>query len=130
MPSTTTNYGWSYPISSDDLNAGATTIGTLATGIDSTVKAQLATKATFNATSITVWSGNVTTDANGYFTVSGFSPNTEPVIISVKYTPCVIEINPNVNQFRAWYRGAFYSNGYVLAPVPGWTITVNVLKWA
>lgn len=38
MPSTTPNYGWSYPISSDDLNAGATTIGSLATSADSTVK--------------------------------------------------------------------------------------------
>lgn len=38
MPSTTSNYGWTYPISSDDLNAGATSIGSLATGVDATVK--------------------------------------------------------------------------------------------
>lgn len=41
MPSTTSNYGWSYPISTDDLNAGATTIGSLATGVDSTLYANL-----------------------------------------------------------------------------------------
>lgn len=38
MPSTTTNYGWTYPISSDDLNAGATSIGSLASGADASLK--------------------------------------------------------------------------------------------
>lgn len=47
MPSSTPNYGWSYPISSDDLNAGATTIGSFATAADATMatKAPLASPA-------------------------------------------------------------------------------------
>ena len=45
MPSTTSNYGWTYPISSDDLNAGATAIGSLATGADSSLKAEANTRA-------------------------------------------------------------------------------------
>lgn len=40
MPSTTPNYGWTYPISSDDLNAGATSIGSLATGADASLAAE------------------------------------------------------------------------------------------
>ena len=45
MPSTTPNYGWTYPISSDDLNAGATSIGSLATGADSSLAAEASARA-------------------------------------------------------------------------------------
>ena len=40
MPSLTPNYSWPYPISSDDLNAGATEIGNLANDIDTDLKAE------------------------------------------------------------------------------------------
>lgn len=98
MPSTTPNYGWSYPISSDDLNAGASTIGSFATSADATVKnidnivtwgladrytkavidaafatrdAAIAARPTSNASSITVGGYTVTTDAAGRFSLAG-----------------------------------------------------------
>lgn len=49
MPSTTSNYGWTYPISSDDLNAGATSIGSLATGADTSLASEASTRAAADA---------------------------------------------------------------------------------
>ena len=49
MPSTTTNYGWTYPISSDDLNAGATSVGSLASGIDASLATEASTRAAADA---------------------------------------------------------------------------------
>ena len=49
MPSTTPNYGWTYPISSDDLNAGATSVGSLATGADASLKAEADARAAADA---------------------------------------------------------------------------------
>lgn len=85
MPSTTPNYGWSYPISSDDLNAGATSIGSLATGADASLKAEATARAAADTTLTTAVNQrptgtmanidagvyNVTTDANGVFTNPG-----------------------------------------------------------
>ena len=50
MPSTTSNYGWTYPISSDDLNAGATSIGSLATGADASLKSEQDARVAADAT--------------------------------------------------------------------------------
>ena len=49
MPSTTPNYGWTYPISSDDLNAGATSVGSLATGADASLAAEATARAAADA---------------------------------------------------------------------------------
>lgn len=67
MPSTTPNYGWSYPISSDDLNAGATSIGNLATGADATVKTIADNLATETANRVT-GDNNLTSFINGKIT--------------------------------------------------------------
>lgn len=53
MPSTTSNYGWTYPISSDDLNAGATTIGSMANGIDTSLNSAITSEAATRAAAIT-----------------------------------------------------------------------------
>lgn len=49
MPSSTPNFNWPYPISSDDLNAGATEIGNLANAADTT----MATRAPLNSPTLT-----------------------------------------------------------------------------
>lgn len=91
MPSSTSNYGWSYPVSTDDLNAGATTIGSLATGIDSSLKTEALTRqgdvSTLTAAidgkvkqgtvvkNIAISAFTVTTASNGSFTLAGVSPS-------------------------------------------------------
>lgn len=49
MPSSTPNFNWPYPISTDDLNAGATEIGNLANAADTT----MATRAPLNSPALT-----------------------------------------------------------------------------
>jgi len=57
MAGTTTNYGWTYPTSTDLVKDGATAIQTLASGIDTSMNAALSVKPTMavflNATTFT-----------------------------------------------------------------------------
>jgi len=72
MPSTTTYYGWTYPISSDDLNAGATSVGSLATGIDSTVKTLANLVQNLDATKLEAVTFSTTTSSVGTLNFSGY----------------------------------------------------------
>lgn len=84
MPSSTPNYGWTYPISSDDLNAGATSIGLLATGADTSLQAEavartnsdinlnslISLRPTSNKSAINISYASVATSSLGAFTIA------------------------------------------------------------
>jgi len=139
MPSTTPNYGWTYPISSDDLNAGATSVGSLATGIDTSLQAEavartnsdvnlnnlIALRPTSNKGSIVITYQSVATDANGNFTVA-----TSHRIVVLKAwragyaAPVVVGATGEVNTFRAY---APVLGG--MDPTPSWILGLHVMEF-
>lgn len=122
MPSTTPNYGWTYPISSDDLNAGATSIGSFATGADASLASEAAARAaadsaeaaarvaadnqrpTSNKSAINFVYASVATDSNGIFTLSGGT--TKYVVqaweVGIGF-PCYIAKTNAFNQYQLGY---------------------------
>lgn len=139
MPSTTSNYGWTYPISTDDLNAGATSIGSLATGADSSLKAEenarvsavntlttaVNARPTSNKASINISYQSVSTNSSGDFTYS----STGRVIIlkawRAGYTASVVVgSKDDSNNFRAY---APVLGG--MDPTPSWVLGMYVMEF-
>lgn len=129
MPSSTPNYGWTYPISSDDLNAGATSIGSLATGADASLKAAsdlITNKVLWEGApvNISTYAAYPTTDANGYFTLSGITP-ARSIVQCVGYL-----IYPYSSGWKVFYEiTTTYGVITALTPRASATIGVYVMKW-
>ena len=127
MPSTTSNYGWTYPISSDDLNAGATSIGSLATGIDTSVAALSTTvnnKITTPAgvpVNATLYTVAVSTNSSAAFALSGVNYNNTVFGASYYGTawPVIFVIHNNTIPTTWTVRGLDYTGdfGYLTSTI-------------
>lgn len=153
MPSTTTNYGWTYPISSDDLNAGATSIGSLATGADTSLKAEATARiAADNSEAATraaadtaldnakpnsnqdIINGQyvaVTTNSSGGFTSTGITSDTRKAVITSTLAPPApfLAIVINFDSFTSYTASGWRAFGQ-WDVVGNSTIGIAAVSWA
>lgn len=130
MPGSTSNFGWTYPISSDDLNAGASTIGSLATSIDAALavtNTNIANKVRESGVSknISVGVYAVTTDANGRFlwpNGDGGAAVAMPFSSSGAYS-----INTSVTNHIYGY--CYFTGAPYNGPVANTTIYFTMVNW-
>lgn len=142
MPSTTPNYGWQYPVSSDDLTAGASQIGTMITAADASLAAEAATRAAADSTlqaniNAKITSGStpvvaaimftaLTTNASGQFTISGVNSNNTNWGTCMAHAVAIpLNIAGDLNTPTVWT--AWRSDGVLMANT---TIYLNYWKVA
>lgn len=124
MSGTTTNYGWTYPTSTDYVKDGATAIQTLATGIDTSLNTALGTKpaaAVLLKTQTVTAASSIAIDSVFNSTYQNYTlyfnavQNTSDGLWTFKYRAATVDSS------SAFYQGGT-SNGYNTATITAYRV--------